>query len=92
MSLCWNSPLKGILMTISGEAVLEAATEALSKRADAHSTAGALGSRREDARAVVVAVLVALGGAKGRQGLLPFRTSLSQTLLGMADELEAEGT
>ena len=78
-------------MTILSEVLLQAATEALSKRVDTDQAAGSPGSRREDARAVAVAVLVTLGGAKGRQGLLPFRTSLSQTLLAMADELEAEG-
>ena len=78
-------------MTNLGEAVLKAATEALSERVETDAAAGVLGSRREDARAVVVAVLAALGGAKERRGLLPFRTSLSQTLLAMADDLEAEG-
>ena len=77
-------------MSALGETVLNAAMEALLTRDNVHLTDRVLSERGEDARAVTVAVLVALGGAKGRQGLLPFRTSLSQTLLGMADEMEAE--
>ena len=76
-------------MTPLAEAVLEAATSALAHHGAAPVTEGVLSKCREDARAV--AVLVAIGGAKGRRGLLPFNNGISQTLLTMADELEADG-
>ena len=78
-------------MTPLAEAVLEAATSALAHHGAAPVTEGVLSKCREDARAVAVAVLVAIGGAKGRRGLLPFNNGISQTLLTMADELEADG-
>ena len=79
-------------MTALSEAILKSATEALIIRSEVSSAKGALSDPREDARAVMVAVLVGLGGAKGRRGLLPLHNGISQTLLAMADGLEAEGT
>ena len=78
-------------MTPLAAAILEAATSALAHHGAAPVTEGVLSNCREDARAVAVAVLVAIGGAKGRSGLLPFHNGISQKLLALADELEDEG-
>ena len=77
-------------MTPLADAVLEAATAALQDRESGPSD-GAPRAYREDARAVAIAVLVAIGGAKGKPGMLPFTNGLSQKFLALADELDAEG-
>ena len=79
-------------MTALSDQILSAATEALAKRRDtALPEDGLAHPLREDARAVVVAVLAALGGEKGKPGILPLHHGVSQSLLAMADELEAAG-
>jgi hypothetical protein len=77
-------------MTPLADAVLDAATAALARHDASPLADGPLRQRREDARAVAVAVLVAVGGAKGRPGMLPFTNGLSQKFLALADELDAE--
>ncbi len=79
--------LKATLMTPLADAILSAATCALA-RCDALPLKGACRERDEDARAVAIAVLVALGGAKRTSGMLPFASGLSQKLLSIADELD----
>jgi hypothetical protein len=81
---------KVALMTPLADAVLDAATAALARHDASPLADGPLRQRREDARAVAVAVLVAVGGAKGRPGMLPFTNGLSQKFLALADELDAE--
>ncbi len=76
-------------MSPLADAVLSAAICALA-RCDAAPLKEAFRERDEDARAVAIAVLVALGGAKGAKGMLPFSSSLSQKLLSIADELDEE--
>ncbi len=75
-------------MTPLADAILIAATVALTQRDTLAENA--LRDRREDARAVAVAVLVAIGGAKGKPGMLPFTNGLSQKLLALADELDED--
>jgi hypothetical protein len=78
-------------MTPLAEAVLNAATAALDDRYGLAPVEGQVRGGREDARAVAVAVLVAIGGAKGKPGMLPFTNGLSQKFLALADELDDEG-
>jgi hypothetical protein len=77
-------------MTPLADAVLKAAMAALSQRAGEPLDESALRERREDARAVSIAVLVAIGGAKGKPGMLPYTNGLSQKFLALADELDSE--
>ncbi len=71
--------------------VIEVATRALARDETSPLTEAVLSRYREDARAVVVAVLARLGGKKGEPGLLPYQNAASQQLLQMADEVEEEG-
>ena len=71
-------------MSPLSQAVLEAATAALAKATPE------LGDCREQARAVAVAVLATLGGAKGRPGVVNLASALAHRLLSMADELDHE--
>jgi hypothetical protein len=77
-------------MTPLADAVLEAATAALDDRGASGSTNTGARDSRADARAVAIAVLVAIGGAKGKPGMLPFTNGLSQKFLALADELDGE--
>jgi hypothetical protein len=78
-------------MTPLAETILRTATEALADRDEAPHSARVLREYQEDARAVAVAVLAALGGSKGKPGLAPFRSLVSQQLLLLADEIEEAG-
>jgi hypothetical protein len=75
-------------MSALAEVILEAATAALAGRDGGKPTGR---EYREDARAVAVAVLAAVGGAKRKRGMLPFQNGISQQILALADELEGEG-
>jgi hypothetical protein len=81
---------KVALMTPLADAILEAATAALDQSGGASSTESAAQARRAEARAVAIAVLVVIGGAKGKPGMLPFNNGISQKFLALADELDAE--
>jgi hypothetical protein len=43
---------------------------------------------REDAQAVLIAVLARLGGKKGEPGLFAFASTPAQMILSMADEID----
>jgi hypothetical protein len=78
-------------MTPLAQSVLSAATKALAEQDDAPHSARILREYRGEARAVAIAVLVALGGEKGKPGLLPFKNTTSQQILELADEIEEAG-
>jgi hypothetical protein len=78
-------------MTPLAETILEAATKALADQDGAPHADRVLREYEEDARAVAVAVLVALGGSKKRHGLAPFASAISQRILELADEIEEAG-
>jgi hypothetical protein len=78
-------------MTPLAETILDAATKALADQDGAPHAARVLREYQEDARAVAVAVLVALGGSKRRHGLAPFASAISQQILELADEIEEAG-
>ncbi len=84
-------PVKGRPMTPLAAAILEAATTSLAHRRGTPITECTLSDCREDARAVAVAVLVTIGGTKGKPGLHPFSTRLSQDILSLADDLDSDG-
>jgi hypothetical protein len=77
-------------MTPLADAILEAAMAALDHGGDTPPAESAAGGRRAEARAVAIAVLVVIGGAKGKPGMLPFNNGISQKFLALADELDAE--
>jgi hypothetical protein len=69
-------------------ALVESATQALAAGGQKSTTERALRKYREDAQAVVVAVLARLGGKKGEPGLFAFASTPAQMILSIADEVE----
>jgi hypothetical protein len=78
-------------MTPLAAAIIEAATKGLADQDGALHAARVLREYQEDARAVAVATLVALGGSKPKQGLAPFASVISQQILELTDEIEEAG-
>jgi hypothetical protein len=78
-------------MTPLAETIVDAATKALADQDRAPHAGRVLREYQEDARAVAVAVLLALGGSKKRRGLAPFASSISQQILELADEIDKGG-
>jgi hypothetical protein len=77
-------------MTPLADTILIAATVALTRRRAKPSPEFTLQQHREDARAVSVAVLVAIAGAKGTQEMGLLKNGMSRKFLSLADELDQE--